>query len=97
MQAPWLMNLQLTLHPKICLLFCVAQSSSSCGFGNKELTADLQSPGGQRVNSKKIPIEKAIQETPCLGRYELAQHHVLNDGKDFVSQIHLYLGIPLHR
>ena len=75
MQAPWFMNLQLTSHPKICSLFCVAESSSSCGFGNKELTADLQSPGGQRVNSKKIPTE-SIREAPCFGRYVLAQHHV---------------------
>ena len=75
MQAPWFMNLQLTSHPKICSLFCVVESSSSCGFGNKELTADLQSPGGQRVNSKKIPTE-SIREAPCFGRYVLAQHHV---------------------
>lgn len=68
MQAPWFMNLQLTSHPKICSLFCVAESSSSCGFGNKELTADLQSPGGQRANSKKIPTE-SIREAPCFGRY----------------------------
>ena len=71
----------------------------------KELTADLQSPGGPRVNSKKIPTD-SIREAPCFGRYVLAQQYDKTPikrrkedlfgavFKDFMSTSHLYLEVP---
>lgn len=48
----------------------------------KELTADLQSPGGQRVNSKKIPTE-SIREAPSpLEQVELSSVQSSTDSEE---------------
>eukprot|EP00435_Cladocopium_sp_Y103_P070645 s1179_g35.t1 len=49
----------------------------------KELTANLQSPGGQRVTSKKIPTENAIREAPLPEKQvELSSNESSTDSEE---------------